>query len=381
MLPEYAQARKAIWDAVNPHTGVRRIDQAFPSAIRKSTLNDEMKIVLRNGSTWQVVGSDNYDALVGSSTAGIVFSEWALAKPAAWGYLRPILLENHGWAVFITTPRGRNHAYRMMEAARDDPAWFVQVLSAHDTGVFTPEQLEAEKREYIRDYGPVLGEAMFEQEYLCSFDAAIRGAYYTDELRQARAENRVLPNIPVERMPCDIVFDLGIGDDTALWVTQSVGREVHFVACYSNNGVGLDHYARWAEQWRIAHHVPGWNEIILPHDAEARELGTGRSRQETVRDLFSKAPRVLPRMSVEDGINAVRREFPRFYFDETACGPGIEAVSQYRREWNERLGSFYDRPLHDWSSHYADALRYRALSLRSNKARTGGPIYPRLAIV
>jgi hypothetical protein len=382
MLPEYAQARKAIWDAVNPHTGIRRIDQAFPPAIRASTLNDEMKIVLRNGSTWQVVGSDHYDALVGSSTAGIVFSEWAIAKPAAWAYLRPILLENGGWALFITTARGKNHAYTMLEGARSDPNWYTEVLPATQSGVFTPEQLAREEAEYLREHGEVVGRAMFEQEYLCSFEAAIKGAYYIEELKQARTEGRIVERIPVERNAVDLTFDLGIGDDTAIWLTQTVGREVHFVGCYANHGVGLDHYARWLEEWRVARHVPVWGEIILPHDAAARELGTGRSRQEVVKSLFGKTPRVLPRMSVEDGINAVRKEFPRFWFDESACGQGIEAVSQYRREWNERLSAFYDRPLHDWTSHYSDALRYRALSLRNqSRTRTGGPIHPKLAIV
>jgi hypothetical protein len=139
MLPEYAQARKAIWNAVNPHTGKRRIDEAFPMELRANTNDHEMFIRFKSGATWQVVGSDRYNAAVGTPPAGIVFSEWALSNPAAWGYLAPILLENRGWARFITTPRGRNHVKKLLDMARGNPAWFAQVLTITDTGAVSLE--------------------------------------------------------------------------------------------------------------------------------------------------------------------------------------------------------------------------------------------------
>ncbi|HEY9249796.1 MAG TPA: hypothetical protein VIO38_11715, partial [Rariglobus sp.] len=145
MLPEATQARKAIWNAVNPHTGRKRIDEAFPKELRRTTRENEMAIEFVNGSSWQVVGSDNFNSLVGSAPAGIVYSEWALANPASRAYLRPILAENNGWQMFITTPRGRNHAHRTYTAAQKDPDAFAQLLGAYQTGVLTPEVLEKER--------------------------------------------------------------------------------------------------------------------------------------------------------------------------------------------------------------------------------------------
>lgn len=191
MLPQAAQARKAIWEAVNPHSGKRRIDEAFPHEIRSNTRENEMLIKFINGSTWQVVGSDNYNALVGSPPYGVVFSEWALAKPEARAMLRPILMENGGWQIYITTPRGPNHAKDTFESAQDSPGSFAQLLNATQTGVFTPEQLEAERQQYIRDYGQDVGEAKFEQEYMCSWAAVITGHMVFDRaaLKMARKES------------------------------------------------------------------------------------------------------------------------------------------------------------------------------------------------
>ncbi len=178
MLPEAAQARKAIWDAVNPHTGIRRIDEAFPLTIRETTREHEMMIKFINGSTWQLVGSDNFNSLIGSPPAGIVYSEWALADPMARAILRPILAENNGWQIFITTPRGKNHAYTTYKAAKNDNDAFAQVLTARNTEAMSEEQLAKELASYKADFGADAGEALFEQEYLCSFEAAILGAYY-----------------------------------------------------------------------------------------------------------------------------------------------------------------------------------------------------------
>jgi hypothetical protein len=193
MLPEYAQARKAIWDAVNVHTGMRRIDEAFPPELIASKNDQEMKIKFKNGSTWQVIGSDGYNRLVGAGVAGVTFSEWALANPSAWAYIRPMLVENGGWAAFITTPRGQNHAYDMIEGNRDNPKWFTEVLDVYKTGAVGKEDLLEALAEYKMIYGDDFGTAVFEQEYECSFTAAIMGAFYADRAAapaQRGADNR-----------------------------------------------------------------------------------------------------------------------------------------------------------------------------------------------
>ena len=210
-LPEYAQGRKALWTAVNPHTGRRRIDEAFPLEIRETTNDSEMFIRFRNGSTWQIIGSDCYDKTVGSSPMGITYSEFALANPSAWAYHRPMLQENNGWALFITTPRGRNHAKSMFDYAVQDPGWFAELLTVHDTGALTSEQCAEAMREYTALYGADVGRAQFEQEYLCSFNAAILGAFYALEMAQVRTEGRILPSRAARRCLGTSLLGLGCG--------------------------------------------------------------------------------------------------------------------------------------------------------------------------
>jgi hypothetical protein len=184
MLPEASQARKAVWDAINPHTGRRRIDEAFPRAIRLGQRDDDMKINLVNGSTWQLVGSDRFDALVGSPPIGLVFSEYSLTNPGAWDYLRPILAENGGWAVFMLTPRGRNHAWTLYDRARVQPGWFAEMLTVDDSKAMGADVIAADRASGMAD-------DMVAQEYYCSFDAALPGAYYGKLLQNADTERRI----------------------------------------------------------------------------------------------------------------------------------------------------------------------------------------------
>src|SRR6187200_3496169 len=189
-LPEYSQARKAIWTAVNPHTGKRRIDEAFPEALRENT-NDHEMFIRMCGSTWQLIGSDRFDATVGSGVAGITYSEWALANPSAWAYHRPMVEENNGWAAFITTPRGRNHAKAMFDHASKTPNWFCERLTALDTKTLSATQLQEALEEYQALYGQDVGSAQFQQEYMCDWHAAILGAFYALEMATVRNEGRV----------------------------------------------------------------------------------------------------------------------------------------------------------------------------------------------
>lgn len=362
MLPEYGQARRAVWDAVNPHTGVRIIDEAFPREMRDTTREDAMFIRFLNGSTWQLVGSDNYNSLVGSPPAGLIFSEYALADPRSWDYFRPILAENDGWAFFISTPRGRNHLLRLLESAREDPAtWFSQVLTVDDTEVFTREQLASELQELIASCGDEQeGRRLFEQEYYCSFSAAIRGAYYAGALARLE-QSGAIGHAPYDpRYPVQTWWDLGIGDATAIWFVQTIGLELRVIDYYEASGHGLDHYAQELRR-------RGYNYAVhlLPHDGAARELGTGRSRQETLQQLKVGAVRVQPQQSVDDGINAVRTLLPSCRFDAKRCERGLEALRQYRADYDEKGLTIKARPVHDWSSHGADAFRTGAVHVKT----------------
>ena len=371
LLPEAAQARKAIWEAVNPHSGMRRIDEAFPRALRETTRENEMFIRFRNGSSWQLVGSDNYNSLVGSPPIGVVLSEYALADPNAWGYIRPILAENGGWAIFISTPRGRNHFSALYDAAKGDPTWFAELLSAEDTGVFSVEQLTTERREMMREYGPDDGEARYRQEYLCSFAAGVLGAYYARQIDDAESEGRIcrVPHDP--KLPVHTAWDLGIGDATAIWCMQLVGAEVRAIDYIENSGVGIDWYVRELDKRPYK-----WGEHILPHDADVKELGTGRSRLEVMQSLGLRNTRVLAAQSVEDGINAVRMLLPQMYFDAAKCERGLVCLRHYHRAWDEKRRTYQDRPYHDFSSHGADALRYFALSDARNRGKPAALKYP-----
>lgn len=362
MLPMANQARKAIWDAVNPRTGRRRIDDAFPMALREATREQDMFIRFKNGSTWQVVGPDNYNSLVGSPPVGVVFSEWSLAKPDAWTYLRPILAENGGWAIFIWTPRGRNHATTAHESReRDKVGWFTQRSAATDTDVFTPEQLAKERQELIDENGDEDGEAKYRQEYLVDFDAAVPGAYYGAMLNDAAAKGRI-SRVPYDpALKVDTAWDLGIDDYTAIWFFQQVGREVRAINYFETSGEGLQSIVKQALEPQP--YVFGTH--YLPHDVMVRELGAaGRSRLETLNGLGVTNVNVGVAADPEDRINASRQLIPITWFDAEACATGIDRLRSYRKRWNRSLNA-YVGPLHDSASHGADAFGEFAVNRRT----------------
>lgn len=357
-LPEYEQGRKALWNAINAHTGRRRIDEAFPPEIRESKDEQQMFIRLKCGSTWQIVGSDRYDATLGAGPAGIVYSEWALANPSAWGFHRPMIEENNGWAAFITTPRGRNHAKTMFDMALANPKWFAQVSTINDTHALTAEQLDETLIEYVALYGEDAGRAQYEQEYLCSFNAAILGAFYAREMAAVRAEGRIDEIEPLWNQPVHTAWDIGVRDDTSIWWFQVQGNQLLVLDCYSASGVGVDHYAEIC-------HAKLWKRgtDYVPHDAKVKEWGTGRTRVEVMRELGLN-PVLVPMASKLDGIQAARTTLKRCMFHSRCEDAGISALEQYRREWDDENKTFRASEVHDWSSHYADAFRYLALSWR-----------------
>lgn len=371
MLPQSSQARKAIWDAVNPHTGKRRIDEAFPHELRSATRENEMFIRFVNGATWQVVGSDNFNSLVGSPPAGVVFSEWALSDPSAWTFLSPILRENGGWALFISTPRGKNHMHRMMESLKGDPEWFVERLTADQTGVFTPEQLERERMEYIGLLGDSAGQSLYDQEYFCSFDAAVIGAVYGAEMKKAGDEGRIT-TVPYDQSkPVHTFWDLGHADATAIWMAQTVGFQTRVIDFITDQQKPLSHYIQELQKRPYI-----WGDDWLPHDARAKQLGTGKSIEELVRAAGRK-PRIVPQIGVSAGINALRTVFPQLWFDETKCAAGLLALKSYHYDSKPGDPELSLNPVHDASSHASDAARYMAVALREAPERKPLDLAPR----
>jgi hypothetical protein len=350
LLPELKHGRKVVWDAID-RKGRRVVDQAFPPEIRESTHDQEMRIRLANGSVWQVVGSDSYDTLVGTNPVGVVFSEYALSNPAAWDFLRPILAENQGFALFISTPRGENHFRDLFEVAKAQEGWFAELLTVDDTKAISRQAVEDERAAGMPD-------AMIRQEFYCSFQAGVAGAYYGDYLEEATTEGRITRVMHEPDLEVFTAWDLGIDDATVIWFFQLIRNEIHVIDYYENSGVGLEHYAK---ELGAKPYVYGGHH--LPHDVNVTELGTGRSRLQVLNGLGIRG-HVVPRVSIEDGIQAVRSILPRCWIDEERCARGIKALRNYRTEYDERAGTFRGRPYHDWTSHAADAFRYLAVGLR-----------------
>jgi len=375
VLPEFLQGRRAIWNAVNPHSGKRRIDEAFPHVLRASTNDTTMSIKFINGSTWAVLGSDTYDtSLVGSSYAGLVFSEYALSNPSVWGYTRPMLEENDGWAIFITTPRGRNHAYDMFNHALKTPSWFCELLTAKDTDMLSDETLAETLAEMQSLYGQDQGMASYRQELFCDWTAAVLGSFYAIEMRSVRDEERIQVIEPPKGMPVSRAWDLGVGHSTSIWFFCAVGAQLYVLDNYTASGVGFEHYrdhiARIYEE-RGWTHGTDW----VPHDAMVKEMGTGRTRVETMRQLGLN-PALAPDASLEDGRNAVRQTLAYCVF-HPRCGEGdlngLSALEQYRREWDDDMKTFKKNHVDDWTTDPADAFRYMSLSWRRAPPRIVKP--------
>lgn len=358
MLPLASQARTAIWEAVNPKTGKRRVDEFFPSPLFDKRETDMMVHCRQNASTWQLKGSDNYGAGIGSPPAGVVFSEFSQADPMAWGYISPILIENNGWAVFPSTPRGHNHLEDMLNIARDDKSWFGQVLTVKDTKVIDDAQLQDDLRQKQRLFGEAEGKALWLQEWFCSFDAAIPGSYYGDLMAIAEEEGRIT-DVPYDpRFPVTAILDLGRADATAIWFVQTVGYQVRCIDYEEKNGVSdIDFYATLLNDKPYNYTR---RALILPHDATHKKLGMLKPVDQQFADL-GYPNKVLPRTDVDPGIRAVRQVLRTIVFDRTHCQRGIDCLKNYHREYDPVRKVYVEHPQHDWSSHGADAFRYFAV--------------------
>lgn len=340
IAPYYRQAKAIAWDYLLEYT--KDIEGAVANA-------SELRVDFPNGARIRLFGGDNYDAM-----RGLYFDSVCLDEPAdfpanAWPtVIRPCLSDRKGRATFIGTPKGRNEFWEIYNSAQDDPNWYSCMFKADETGILDDEELE--------DALATMGSDRYAQEYLCSFEAAIQGAYYAKEMKDAIEDDRIT-NVPYDaNTGVWTAWDLGIGDSTAIWFAQYVGKEIHIINYYEHSGVGLDHYAKVLNEY--GYHYEGH---ILPHDVAVKELGTGKSRLEVLDSLGVRNIEIAPRLKLEDGIQQARSMIGKCWFDQENCERGIEALLQYRRQFDERLKAWKGNPLHDWTSHGADAFRYLAI--------------------
>jgi hypothetical protein len=339
IAPTYGQAKRVAWDYL--------VKYAEPLG---GTSNISELRVDFWGRRIQLYGSDNPEALRGQNFDGVILDEIGDQNPKIWtDIIRPALADRKGWCLFIGTPKGHNHFKELRDRAVSEDGWGLLEFKASETGVVDEVEIKAAKNE--------MGEDKYRQEFECSFDAAVEGSYYGQILNELEEKNH-MQEIPREELSRTFTaWDLGVGDSTSIWVAQLVGTEVRLIDYYENHGVGLDHYVKWIRDndYEKAEH-------ILPHDVRVRELGTGKSRMEMLEEAGLEV-KIAPRMGLDDGIQAVRRLLPRCWFNVPKVQTGLNCLRNYRRDYDEKRKIFYERPLHDWSSHGSDSFRYLALGL------------------
>lgn len=380
VLPTYEQARKACWMAFVNTTGRRLMDTVFPRPIVRRPQNGylpaaEMLIELTNGSIVQFVGSDSIDSIVGAGPRGVNFSEFSLAKPTAWPLMRPMLRESRGWATFLFTPRGRNHAFKLLQMAKKNPGWFTSVRTIFETKAFKDPLavLEEERKEGMP-------EEMVRQEYLCDFSAALIGSYWGDllELLEHRGGLAEFEH-PWDEL--QTVWDLGVNDSTAIWTFRNTDRGCDVVDYYQNSSKPLSHYLDHLDKLREDRGSPPYVMHWLPHDARQRTLVTGASVLESVVGHYGTGKvGLVPQLSRLDGIQAARWLLQRDIRIHPRCNEephiGVEALRQYHREYDLERKVFANNPEHDWTSHGADAFRYLAVIQRVSRHFTDKPPEP-----
>ncbi len=350
IAPTYGQAKRVAWDYL--------VKYADPLG---GTSNISELRVDFWGRRIQLYGSDNPDSLRGQYFDGVIVDEVGDQNPKIWtDIIRPSIVDRKGWCLFIGTPKGHNHFKELRDRAKTEDGWGLLEFKASETGVVDSKELSAAKNE--------MGESKYAQEFECSFDAPVEGSYYGEILGELE-EKKHMQEIPWEELSRTFTaWDLGMGDSTSIWVAQLVGSEVRLIDYYENHGVGLDHYVKWIKDndYTKAEH-------ILPHDVRVRELGTGKSRLEMLEESGLDA-KIAPRMGLDDGIQAVRRLLPRCWFNVPKVQIGLNCLRNYHRDYDEKRKIFYERPLHDWSSHGSDAFRYLALGLDEGHSTWSKPI-------
>ena len=357
VAPTFTQAKRISWDYVKYYAGV------IPGVTFNET---ELRADFPNGGRIMLLSGENPDALRGIYLDLCVFDEYGMQNPRVWGeVVRPALSDREGSAIFLGTPNGHNHFYEIMQQAKNEVQegsdyWYWKIAKASETKLVKETELEAAKKQ--------MTDEQYEQEYECSFTAAIIGAYYGRLVGELEENDRVT-RVPYDpALPVHTAWDLGINDSTAIWFAQIFrGGAVNVIDYYENTGVGLDHYAEVLRQ-KDYH----YGDHLAPHDIEVRELGSGKSRLETAFSLGLRF-KVVPKMKIADGINAARLLIPKCYFDRDNCVTGIEMLKQYRQEWDEKRKIFRDQPRHDFTSHAADAFRYLAIGLENRTTYSRPP--------
>ena len=357
VAPTFTQAKRISWDYVKYYAGV------IPGVTFNET---ELRADFPNNGRIMLLSGENPDALRGIYLDLCVFDEYGMQNPRVWGeVVRPALSDREGAAIFLGTPAGHNHSFDILQSAKEQSEegsdqWYWKIAKASETKLVKDVELEAAKLQMTPE--------QYEQEYECSFTAAIIGAYYGKLLADAD-DNGKITRVPYDpALPVHTAWDLGINDSTAIWFAQVYrGGAVNVIDYYENSGVGLDHYAEVLR--KKDYH---WGDHLAPHDIEVRELGSGKSRLETAFSLGIRF-KVIPKMKIADGINAARMLIPKCYFDREKCNEGLEMLRQYRQEWDDRKRMFRDQPRHDFTSHSADAFRYLALGLENRTKMTKAP--------
>lgn len=357
IAPYLSQAKAVAWDYVLQYTA------QIPNI---KVNHSELRVDFDNGARLRLFGGDNYNALRGLYQDYVCIDEFADFPASAYpNVIRPMTVDRKGKITIIGTPKGKNEFWEMWDAAQSNPDWFAAMYKASETGLLDDDELTAARE--------AMGEDRYLQEFECSFEAAIMGAFFGNEMKKVTDDGRIT-TVPYDpALGVVTSWDLGIGDSTAIWWSQHLSSgEIRIIDYYENSGVGLDHYAKV-----LADKPYHYERHILPHDVQVKELGTGKSRLETLDALGIRNIEIAPKLGVDDGIQAARSMLAKCWFDEKRCGRGIEALRQYRRDFDEKLKTFKGRPLHDWTSHGADAFRYLAVGYRPT-SNWGEPIRRRL---
>tara|TARA_Y100000385_G_scaffold32247_1_gene30339 strand:+ start:1261 stop:2580 length:1320 start_codon:yes stop_codon:yes gene_type:complete len=353
VYPFLNQGRRIAWNGMDKEG--KRFIHAFPPELVESQSNAEMRLHLKNGSVFQIMGADKPDSLVGSNPIGIVFSEWSLMDPHCWKLIAPILAQNDGWAMWIYTPRGPNHGLSLLNRAKaNGKSWYW----SHETAKSLKYQSLASLRE-LRD--ELQDEALFQQEAFCSFETPMQGAYYATQIKRLRKDNR-FGKVPWEsKVGVVTSWDLGMDDATTIWFFQIVGHEIRVIDYYENSGEGLAHYVKILKE--KPYH---YDKHYFPWDVSVRDLSTGKTRVQTLREMGLSNLRPVQKLGVMEGIEATRNILPKMWFDDSACERGISCLASYQKEWDEDRKVFKTSPLHNWASHGADAMRTFGVGFRKS---------------
>lgn len=362
ITPSYSQGKKIIWDAINIE-GFRLLDH-IPKELVENKNQQEMKIRFVNGSVFQIVGSENIDSLVGTNPKIIVFSEYAVQDKTAWDYLRPIVKINGGYAIFISTPRGKNHFYELTQIAQDNPEdWFYEVLPIDKTGVLSPNEIDEERRSGM-------SEEMILQEYYCDFSRGVEGSFYGKLIDVAKKENRICHVHYESRSPVNTSWDIGFGDSTSIVFWQQVGGEVRIIDFYENQGEGFAHYAKHIQDKPYV-----YGTHYFPHDAGAGSIQTGKTLVQVALDQGIRTT-LLKRDDISVGIESARSLLSMCFIDKDKCHYLLKCLENYHKKYNDKMNCYSDTPVHDWSSHASDAFRYTAMSRVHFGGGTAGKLTP-----